>query len=433
MLASTRALATAGLDEHQTALYDAATDWGLRELAPFSRSWDSEKFFPTDVVRRAAEMGFAAPTVPLEFGGAGLDRHDSSLLFEALSYGDVPVAAYLTIHSMVSGVVARFGSDDQRRTWLPRLASADALAAYALTEPSSGSDAAAMRTTARRVVDEADGFSEWYEITGDKAFISGGGVADLYLVMARVVGDDDDGDGNNTEKSASKTSSITAFLVEKGTRGLSFGAPERKMGWNAQPTTTVTFDRVRVRARDAVLGAATTAAATATSGDSAKKEIKTGGGFRVAMQALDGGRVNIGAVSVGGALRAVDAAALYCRQRTAFGDRPLSSFQETQFSLADAVTDLCAARGLVRAAAQRVDEGHPCATLAAAAAKRFASDAAWRAADAAVQRLGGYGYLRECDVERILRDLRVHRIVEGTNEIQKVVIAKELEKMDGVS
>ena len=295
MLASTRALSISGLDDDQTALFDAAADWSCREMAPFSAQWDDGKTFPLDTIRRAAGMGFCSLTTPAEFGGSALSRHDASLVFEGLSYGDIPVTAYLTIHSMVSSAIARHGSAEQKAKWLPRLASAEALSAYALTEPSSGSDAAAMRTTARLVRDPADG-SEWYELSGEKAFISGGGVADLYLVMAKVVGGDGDekeGDdappSSSSSSTSSKTASITAFLVEKGARGLSFGAPERKMGWNAQPTTSVGFDRVRVRARDSMLGVG---------------EGKTsGGGFRLAMQALDGGRVNLGAISVGGELK----------------------------------------------------------------------------------------------------------------------------------
>jgi alkylation response protein AidB-like acyl-CoA dehydrogenase len=281
MLASTRALSISGLDDDQINIFDAATDWSCREMAPFSAQWDSEKTFPLETVKRAAEMGFCSLTTPLEFGGSALSRHDASLVFEGLSYGDIPVAAYLTIHSMVSAVVARHGTAEQKAKWLPRLASAEALSAYALTEPSSGSDAAAMRTSAKLVRDPKDG-SEWFEISGEKSFISGGGVADLYLVMAKV----EVNEGEFSYLSSSKTSSITAFLVEKGTKGLSFGPPERKMGWNAQPTTSVSLNKVRVRARDSLLGV-----------ESGKS---SGGGFKVAMQALDGGRVNIGAISVGG-------------------------------------------------------------------------------------------------------------------------------------
>lgn len=292
MLASTRALSISGLDEDQTALFDAAADWGCRELAPHSARWDEEKHFPLDTIKHAAGMGFCSLTAPSEFGGSALSRHDASLVFEGLSYGDISVAAYLTIHSMVSSAVARHGSAEQKEKWLPRLASAEALSAYALTEPSSGSDAAAMRTSARLVRDPSDG-SEWYEISGEKAFISGGGIADLYLVMAKVINEEGDTSSSAASSSSSKTSSITAFLVEKGAKGLSFGAPERKMGWNAQPTTSVGFDKVRVRARDSLLGV--------------EEGKGSGGGFRLAMQALDGGRVNIGAVSVGGEREDFDA------------------------------------------------------------------------------------------------------------------------------
>lgn len=291
MLASTRALSISGLDDDQTALFDAAADWSCREMAPFSSKWDCKKFFPLETVKRAAGMGFCSLTTPLEFGGSALSRHDAALVFEGLSYGDIPVTAYLTIHSMVSAVLAKHGSADQKSKWLPRLASAEALSAYALTEPSSGSDAAAMRTSARLVRYPGDG-SEWFELSGEKQFISGGGVADLYLVMAKVENDSSSSSSSSpssapsSSSSSKKTSSITAFLVEKGTKGLSFGAPENKMGWNAQPTTSVSFDKVRVRSRDSLIGV--------------ENGKTSGGGFRVAMQALDGGRVNIGAISVGG-------------------------------------------------------------------------------------------------------------------------------------
>lgn len=287
MLASTRALAISGLDDDQTALFDAATDWSCREMAPFSSRWDAEKVFDLATIRRAAEMGFCSLTTPAEFGGSALSRHDAALVFEGLSYGDIPVTAYLTIHAMVSGVIARHGSAEQKAKWLPLLASAEKLSAYALTEPSSGSDAAAMRTTAKLVRDPGGGGPEWFELSGEKAFISCGGVADVYLVLAKVVEEEGSSSSSPSPSANSKTSSITAFLVEKGTKGLSFGAPEAKMGWNAQPTTTVSFDRVRVRARDALLGVE-------------EGGKMSGGGFKVAMQALDGGRVNIGAISIGG-------------------------------------------------------------------------------------------------------------------------------------
>ena len=400
-------------------------------MAPFSSEWDSKKLFPLETVRRAAEMGFCSLVIPTGHGGLGLSRHDTSLVFEALSYGDVPVTAYLTIHAMVSGVVTKHGSAEQKRKWLPKLAAAETLSAYALTEPSSGSDAAAMRTTAKLVRDPRDG-SEWFELSGEKVFISGGGVADLYLVMAKVENENPSSSSSSFSSTSSsnptkssKTSSITAFLIEKGTKGLSFGAPEKKMGWNAQPTTSVSLDKVKVRARDSVLGGW-------EGGKGDGGGTSGGGGFRVAMQALDGGRVNIGAISVGGGSRAVDVAREYCRHRTAFGGKTLSSFQATQFSLSDAITELCASRCLVREAARAIDESSPVATFRAAAAKRLATDAASRAADAALQRLGGYGYLQEYGLERLVRDLRVHQIVEGTNEIQRVVMWRELERMDGV-
>ncbi|PIB92656.1 acyl-CoA dehydrogenase [Caulobacter sp. FWC2] len=372
------------LNEDQVAIQEAALAFAEGQLAPFSAEWDEKKHFPVETLRQAAALGFAGIYVNEDVGGSGLSRLDASIIFEALSYGDVPTAAYLTIHNMASWMIDRFGSDDLRQRYLPRLTTMELIASYCLTEPGSGSDAANMRTSAK-----LDGDN--YVLNGGKAFISGGGVSDVYVVMARTGGDGAKG--------------VSAFVVEKGTDGLSFGANERKMGWNAQPTAQVNFDNCRVPIENRI--------------------GQEGEGFRFAMMGLDGGRLNIASCSLGGAQFALDTAKAYMETRNQFG-KALKDFQALQFKLADMATELEAARLMVRRAAHALDNKHPEATKLCAMAKRFATDAGFQVANDALQLHGGYGYLQDYPLERIVRDLRVHQILEGTNEIMRVIIAREM-------
>jgi alkylation response protein AidB-like acyl-CoA dehydrogenase len=372
------------LSDDQRAIEEAATAFAAAELAPRSAEWDETRHFPVDVLRKAAELGFAGIYVREDVGGTGLGRLDAAIIFEALSRGDVATAAFLSIHNMASWMIDRFGDEALRRRFLPRLTSMELIASYCLTEPGAGSDAAALRTSARR-----DG--DHYVLNGSKAFISGAGASDLYVVMARTGGEGAKG--------------VSALVVEKGMEGLSFGAQERKMGWNAQPTAQVNFDNVRVPVANRI-------------GDE-------GDGFRFAMMGLDGGRLNIAACSLGGAGLALETARAYLGERRQFG-RPLADFQALQFKLADMATELEAARLMVRRGADALDRQDPAATRLCAMAKRFATDAGFAIANEALQLHGGYGYLRDYPLERIVRDLRVHQILEGTNEIMRVIIAREL-------
>ena len=374
------------LSDEQRAIQEAARAFSDAELAPHAARWDDEKHFPVDALSQAAALGLAAIYVREDVGGSGLGRVEAALVFEALARGCVSTAAFLSIHNMCGWMLDRYGSDGLRRAWLPRLASMEAIASYCLTEPGSGSDAASLRTTARR-----DG--EHYVLNGSKAFISGGGVSDVYLVMCRT--------------GAEGPKGISTILVEKGAAGLSFGAQEKKLGWNSQPTAMVQFDDCRVPALN-LIG-------------------EEGEGFRIAMSALDGGRVNIAACSLGGAGFALETALAYVQTRQQFG-RPLADFQALQFKLADMATDLEAARLMVLRAAAAIDAGDPDKTRLCAMAKRFATDACFAIADEALQLHGGYGYLKDYPLERILRDLRVHRILEGTNEIMRLIIAREMLK-----
>jgi alkylation response protein AidB-like acyl-CoA dehydrogenase len=372
------------LTDDQRAIEDAARAFAADELAPNSARWDEEKHFPVDVLRKAAELGFAGLYVQEDVGGSGLSRLDASIVFEQLSYGDVATAAFISIHNMAAWMIDRFGSDELRRAYLPRLASMELIASYCLTEPGSGSDAAALKTSARKEGSE-------YVLNGSKAFISGAGYSDVYVVMARTGGPGPKG--------------ISAFVVEKGFPGLSFGAQERKMGWNAQPTAQVNFDDCRV--------------------PEANRIGQEGEGFRFAMAGLDGGRINIASCSLGGAGLALDTAREYLATRQQFG-QPLKDFQGLQWRLADMATELEAARLMVRRAADALDRRDPKATQYCAMAKRFATDAGFEVANQALQLHGGYGYLRDYPLERIVRDLRVHQILEGTNEIMRVITAREL-------
>ncbi|HLI65702.1 MAG TPA: isobutyryl-CoA dehydrogenase [Caulobacteraceae bacterium] len=372
------------LSDEQRAIEDAARAFAEAELAPHAAAWDETETFPVETLRKAAALGFAAIYIDPEQGGAGLGRLDAAIIFEALSRGCISTAAFLSIHNMASWMIDRFGADTVRARYLPRLATMELVASYCLTEPGSGSDAAALRTTARR-----DG--DHYVLDGSKAFISGAGVSDLYVVMVR------------TGEAGAR--GISALVVEKDTPGLSFGANERKMGWRSQPTAMVNFDQARVPV--------------------ANRIGEEGEGFRFAMAGLDGGRLNIAACSLGGASQALEAAKAHLETRNQFG-QPLKDFQALQFRLADMATELEAARLMVRRGAAAMDSRSPDATRLCAMAKRFATDAGFEIANQALQLHGGYGYLKDYPLERIVRDLRVHQILEGTNEIMRVIIAREL-------
>src|SRR5665213_1853493 len=374
------------LSDDQRAIEEAARAFAAAELAPHSARWDAEAFFPVEVLRQAAALGFAGIYVGEDVGGSALSRLDATLIFEALAHGDVSTAAFLSIHNMASWMIDAFASPALRQKYLPQLTTMEAIASYCLTEPGSGSDAASLRTTARRE-------GETYVLNGAKAFISGAGVSDVYVVMARSGGEGAKG--------------VSTFVVEKGMAGLSFGAPERKMGWTSQPTAMVHFDNVAVPAENRV--------------------GSEGGGFRIAMKGLDGGRLNIAACALGGAQFAFDTARDYLATRKQFG-QPLKEFQALQFRIADMATQMEAARLMVRRAAAALDSGDPATTRLAAMAKRFATDAAFEVANQALQLHGGYGYLKDYPLERVVRDLRVHQILEGTNEIMRVIIARELFK-----
>jgi alkylation response protein AidB-like acyl-CoA dehydrogenase len=372
------------LSEDQRAFQATARAFAEERLRPQAGQWDQTRHFPAEELRAAAELGFGGIYVPEDQGGAGLTRLDAALIFEELAAADPSTAAFLTIHNMVAGMIARFGTDEQRARWLPDVIAGRKFVSYCLTEPGSGSDAAALKTRA-----EAVGGN--YRVNGTKAFISGSGIADLYVTMLRTGADGSRG--------------ISCLVAERGTPGLSFGKPERKLGWNSQPTAQVIFEDCLVPQANR-LGA-------------------EGEGFRFAMMGLDGGRINIAACSLGGARACLEAALAYVQQRRAFG-RTLADFQALQFKLADMATELEAARLMVHRAAVALDSGAADATLRCAMAKRYATDICFRICDEALQLHGGYGYIAEYQVERYLRDLRVHRILEGTNEIMRVIIARRL-------
>jgi alkylation response protein AidB-like acyl-CoA dehydrogenase len=372
------------LSEEQRAIVETARSFAETELRPHAARWDEEQVFPIETLRQAASLGFAGIYVREGSGGSGLTRLDAALVFEELAAGCVSTAAYLTIHNMVAWMIDRFGSGEQHRLFLPRLMTMEHFASYCLTEPGSGSDAAALATRAQK--DGSD-----YVLNGTKAFISGSGASDIYAVMART--------------GAAGPGGISCILVEKGTPGLSFGRKERKLGWNSQPTATVIFEDCRVPQQNRI--------------------GPEGDGFKIAMAGLDGGRVNIASCSLGGARAAFEAARAHMGERRQFG-RKLAEFQALQFRLADMATELAAARLMVHRAARALDAGEADATLHCAMAKRFATDAAFSIANDALQLHGGYGYLKDFPLERILRDLRVHQILEGTNEIMRVIIARRL-------
>ncbi|NVJ97178.1 MAG: acyl-CoA dehydrogenase family protein [Alphaproteobacteria bacterium] len=374
------------LNEDQRAIQDMARNFTADMITPDAHKWDEDKVWPTDVAKAAGELGFGSIYVSEEGGGCGLSRVESVLIFEQLSQGCPSTAAMISIHNMATWMIDQFGNDDQRARFVGDLVTLDKMASYCLTEPGAGSDAASLKTKAVRDGDD-------YVLNGSKAFISGGGTSDVYVVMART---SDDG-----------AKGISCFIVEKDTPGLSFGAQEKKLGWHSQPTAAVMFDDCRIPAANLV-GA-------------------EGQGFKIAMQGLDGGRLNIGACSIGGAQRALDEAVAYTKDRKQFG-KSIADFQATQFKLADMATELEAARLLLYAAAQKVSNKTADAASAAAMAKRLATDTGFDVVNASLQLHGGYGYLQDYPIERILRDLRVHQILEGTNEIMRVVISRSLLK-----
>ena len=381
MLMSTTPLLTA---DERDAILEAVRDFSDTELAPFAIERDEHKIFPRDALRKAGELGLGGISLREDVGGSGLGRSEAVQIFEALAHGDTAVAAYISIHNMAAWMIDTYGTEAQRTAWLPRLVTMGDLASYCLTEPGAGSDAAALQTRAVRDGDD-------YVLTGVKQFISGAGEASVYVVMART------GDAG--------ARGISAFLVDAALPGLSFGQLERKMGWNAQPTRQVILDGVRVPA-SALLGA-------------------EGQGFKIAMSGLDGGRLNIAACSIGGAQWALDRTVRYVHERSAFGG-PLAEKEAVAFAIADMATDLAASRALVRDAAAALDAKGPDATMQCAMAKRFATDAGFRVANEALQLHGGYGYLQDYGIEKVVRDLRVHQILEGTNEIMRMIVGREV-------
>ena len=374
-----------GLDDDERVIAETAAAFAEKRLAPNALAWDADEHFPTDVLREAAELGMAAIYCNDDVGGSGLRRLDGVRIFEQLATADPTIAAFLSIHNMCAWMVDSYGTPEQRKTWLPKLASMDAIASYCLTEPGAGSDAAALRTKAVR-----DG--DHYVLDGVKQFISGAGVSDVYVVMARTGADGPRG--------------ISAFIIEKDTPGLSFGANEEKMGWHAQPTAQVILEGVRVPA-EAMLGG--------TDGE--------GTGFSIAMNGLNGGRINIAACSLGGAQAAYDKALGYLASREAFGGALIDE-PTIRFTLADMATTLETSRNMLWRAATALDTNNPRKVELCAMAKLHVTEACYTVADQALQLHGGYGYLREYGLEKIVRDLRVHRILEGTNEIMRVVIGR---------
>jgi alkylation response protein AidB-like acyl-CoA dehydrogenase len=366
---------------------EAALKFAEAEMKPFAAEWDREKIFPRETLVKAAEMGFGAVYTREEHGGMGLGRLDAAVIFEALATACPSTSAYITIHNMCTWMIDEFGTAEQRARFVPQLASFEHCASYCLTEPSAGSDAAALQTRAEKRGDT-------YVLNGTKAFISGGSTSDIYVIMARTGGPGAKG--------------ISAFVVEKDTPGLTFGAQEKKMGWNSQPTASVIMEDCVVPAANLLGGV-------------------EGKGFTFAMKGLDGGRINIAAMSLGGAQTAFNAANSYVAERRQFG-APLNALQGVQFKLADMATDLTASRLMVHRAAELLDAGAPEATMHCAMAKRFATDMCSKIANDALQLHGGYGYLNDFPVEKIVRDLRVHQILEGTNEVMRMIIGRQLTK-----
>ncbi|PYE35428.1 hypothetical protein DFP83_101315 [Idiomarina fontislapidosi] len=372
------------LTEDQQAFVDTAKAFADKELAPNAARWDEEAHFPIEVFRKAGEMGFMGMYTPEEAGGFGMSRLDSALIFEQLAGGCTATTAMMTIHNMVTWMIGSFGQQAVIDEWVPELVTGEKLGSYCLTEPGSGSDAASLRTSAKKEGDE-------YVLNGSKMFISGAGATDVMVVMART--------GEAGPKG------ISAFVVPADAEGISYGKKEDKMGWNAQPTRLVTFEDVRIPAKN-LLG-------------------EEGEGFKFAMMGLDGGRINIAVCSVGTAQAALETASAYMHERSQFG-KPLAAFQALQFKLADMATELVAARQMVRLAASKVDNDDPDKTTYCAMAKRFATDIGFQVCNEALQIHGGYGYIKEYPLERHVRDVRVHQILEGTNEVMRLIIARRI-------
>jgi acyl-CoA dehydrogenase len=372
------------LTEDQIAIQDMARKFTADAITPFAAEWDEKAHFPRDVIKSAAELGFAAIYVSEESGGIGLGRLEAALIMEAMAYGCPATSAFISIHNMAAWMIDSFAGDELKARYLPDLVGMEKIASYCLTEPGSGSDAAALKTTARLEGDH-------YVVNGTKQFISGAGVNDIYVTMVRT--------GDNGAKG------ISCLVIDKDMPGVSFGAKERKLGWNASPTAQVMFDNVKVPVANRV-GA-------------------EGDGFRFAMAGLDGGRLNIGACSLGGAQRCLDEAVKYTKERQQFG-QPIADFQNTQFMLADMVTDLEAARALLYMAAAKVTAGAPDKSRFSAMAKRLATDSGSKVVNDALQLFGGYGYLKDYPIERFWRDLRVHSILEGTNQVMRMIVGRDL-------
>nr|WP_281393251.1 acyl-CoA dehydrogenase family protein [Roseibium litorale] len=372
------------MNEDQRAFQDMAAAFARDEMEPHAREWDEKSYFPVETLRKAASLGFGGIYVREDVGGSALTRTDAAVIFEELSKGCTSTAAFISIHNMAGWMIDNFGSEEVRQAYLPDLCAMERIASYCLTEPGSGSDAASLRTQAR---DDGD----HYIVNGSKAFISGGGVSDVYVTMVRTGGSGPDG--------------ISCLVIDKNTPGLSFGAQEVKLGWKSQPTAQVNFEDCRV--------------------PKANRLGEEGDGFKIAMKGLDGGRLNIGACSLGAAQTCLERATAYLKERKQFG-KALAEFQALQFRLADMATELEAARLLLHKAATLVDAKAPDATMMAAMAKRLATDTGFKVVNEALQLHGGYGYLRDYPVERFLRDVRVHQILEGTNEIMRLIIARQL-------
>ena len=377
------------LTEDQRAFADTARQFALAELAPHAAHWDAEGIFPKEAIAKAGELGFCGLYAPEAAGGLALPRLDATLVFEEMAAVDPSTTAFITIHNMATWMLGTWAQPEVRDHWGPLLTTGEKLASYCLTEPGAGSDAASLKTRAERVGNE-------YVINGSKAFISGAGATDVLVLMAR------------TGDAQSGAAGISAFAVPADTPGISYGKKEEKMGWNSQPTRTISFDNVRIPANH-LLG-------------------REGEGFKIAMKGLDGGRINIATCSVGAAQGALKQAQQYMQDRKQFG-KPIASFQALQFKLADMATELVAARQMVRLAASKLDAGDPNASTYCAMAKRFATDAGFTICNEALQLHGGYGYIREYPLERLMRDARVHQILEGTNEIMRVIIARRM--LDG--
>ena len=372
------------LTDEQRQIQEMARQFTADAITPHAGEWDEKHIFPRATIRQAAELGFGSIYVSEESGGIGLGRLEAALIMEAMAYGCPSTSAFISIHNMASWMIDRFGSATVKQKYLPSMVTMEQIGSYCLTEPGSGSDAAALKTRAVRDGDD-------YVVSGSKAFISGGGENEIYVTMVRT--------GQEGPKG------ISALVIEKDMPGVSFGAQERKLGWHSQPTAQVNFDEVRVPAENLVGG--------------------EGEGFRIAMMGLDGGRLNIGACSLGGAQRCLDEAVRYTKERKQFG-QPIADFQNTQFMLADMETELQAARMLLYAAAVKVTENAPDKTRFAAMAKRLATDTGSSVVDRALQLHGGYGYLQDYPIERFWRDLRVHSILEGTNQIMRMIVARDM-------